>query len=227
MPRKYAKKSGNRKRPRRYKRRRYSRRLTSMGVPSGMPTQRTANLRYADVVSLTSTSGILNDYIFRANDIYDPNLTGTGHQPMGHDQWAALFNHYVVLGSKISVKVVNDDSSLQPASLGCYLSDGKSLAYTTSTEFIEARKGSHRLIQPNHTNTISLGAKFSCKKFFNLSDVKDNITRVGAQVNASPSDQAYYHIWYDTLTASSDTIQIQVVVDYIVSFSEPKDLTAS
>lgn len=40
---------------------------------------------------------------FRGNSIYDPDYTGVGGQPTGRDQWASLYQEYVVLGSKIKV----------------------------------------------------------------------------------------------------------------------------
>lgn len=40
---------------------------------------------------------------FRANSIYDPDLTGIGHQPMGHDQYQALYKKYRVKASKIEI----------------------------------------------------------------------------------------------------------------------------
>jgi len=59
-------------------------------------------LRYAEDVNISA--GIaLGSYDFRANSIFDPNLTGIGHQPLGHDQWAVFYDHYVVLGARIKV----------------------------------------------------------------------------------------------------------------------------
>ncbi len=44
--------------------------------------------------SLTSYTG--SEYVFRLNSLYDPDLTGTGHQPYGFDQFAALYSRYKV-----------------------------------------------------------------------------------------------------------------------------------
>lgn len=41
--------------------------------------------------------------VYRLASIYDPDFTGVGHQPAFHDQWAALYKHYRVIGVKWSV----------------------------------------------------------------------------------------------------------------------------
>jgi hypothetical protein len=40
-------------------------------------------------------------YQFRLNSLFDPDLTSAGHQPLGRDQWALLYNSYVVLSVRI------------------------------------------------------------------------------------------------------------------------------
>lgn len=227
MPRKYAKKRQPRK-TRNYRRKGYKRRsLVSNYVPSGMPTQRIAKLKYAQTMSVTSNTGIIGEQRFSANNIYDPDVTGTGHQPMGHDQWTALFNHYVVLGSKITVNFCDSDASTTPTHVGLYLSDGKTLSYASGYEFIEARKGTYRLIVPNEGKRHRMVNKFSAKRFYSVRDVEDNLSRLGAVSGASPTEQAFYHIWCQTLDATTNTIRCVVEVEYIVLFSEPKDLSVS
>jgi hypothetical protein len=44
---------------------------------------------------------------YASNSIFDPNLTATGHQPLSHDQWSQFYQHYLVMGSKITIKVLN------------------------------------------------------------------------------------------------------------------------
>lgn len=215
-----------RKRP--YRKRTYRRRrLVSNSVPSGMPVQRVAKLRYVEKITLSSTVGGLQTWVWGANNIFDPNVSGTGHQPMGHDQWAGLFNHYVVLGSKIHLQVSSASTPISPAYCGVYLTDSATAPYSNYEEYIEARKGEAKLISQDSTRTTHLNNKFSAKKFFNVKDVKDNIDRLGALVGVSPNEQAYYASWYQTANGSTDTAAFLAVIDYIVLYSEPKDLTKS
>lgn len=227
MPkRKYArsKKRGSRKRS--YRKRYRRKRLTARGVPSGMPTTRIAKLRYCDTFALTSTSGVLISRVFGCNNIFDPDVTGGGHQPMGHDTWATLYNHYTVIGSKMMISVAPSSGNNSPGMVGIYITDGAAVPYTSAAEFREARKGGMRSMDPNQ-KTVRMAAKFSPKKFFNITDMKDNTTRVGAAIGANPLEQAYYNIWYQTLDASSGGIYVNLTIDYLVVFGEPKDLSQS
>lgn len=44
-------------------------------------------------------------YVWRMNSLYDPDQTGTGHQPMAHDQWATLYKKYRVQAVKVTMRI--------------------------------------------------------------------------------------------------------------------------
>jgi len=204
--------------------------LINRGVPSGMPTQRTASLRYVTKIELTPVLGALRDYIFRANSLFDPDQTGAGHQPMGRDTWATLYNHYVVLGSKITIEASQQEASgsvSNIAAVGVYLNDSITIAYTDMTEYAEARRGQYKLVNSRQTKPAKLSNSFSAKNFFNITDVKDNKSEIGALVGFNPTEAAYYHVWGQTMDSSTTVITYIVTIDYIVSFSEPKSLAQS
>lgn len=69
-------------------------------------------LQYQTNISLNPTTGAIgsggsNLWTFAANGLYDPDITGVGHQPMYFDNFAAVYNRYRVNFSKITVTVVN------------------------------------------------------------------------------------------------------------------------
>lgn len=199
--------------------------LISMGVPSGMQTSRVGNLRYVEQLTLTAQSA-LGVYVFRANSLFDPNFTGTGHQPMGRDQWATLYNHYVVLGSKCKVTFC-PQSVATTAMCGVYLTDTSGAPYTDSDYFQEARKGTTKLLSGVQGKKETVITKYSAKKFFNVTNVNDNISRLGSGMESTPSEDAYFMVWIQDKTAVAQAVTVIVEIDYIASFSEPKDLIAS
>jgi hypothetical protein len=67
------------------------------------PARTVKNLRYATNFQLTVSGGAVASYVFAANGLFDPDITGTGHQPMGFDQMMVQYNHYCVMAAKIKV----------------------------------------------------------------------------------------------------------------------------
>lgn len=54
-------------------------------------------LKYNEEVSVLGVlSGLTADYQFNLNSIFDPNFTGTGHQPYGHDTLQGIYYRYRV-----------------------------------------------------------------------------------------------------------------------------------
>lgn len=58
--------------------------------------------------NLTGLMG--SDYAFRLNSLYDPNFTGTGHQPQGFDQMTPLYGRYTVYKVRISIRLITASS---------------------------------------------------------------------------------------------------------------------
>lgn len=56
--------------------------------------------------NIFSTTTSASRQLFRGNSIYDPDYTGSGHQQLFRDQYALLYNRYIVLSSSIKVEVV-------------------------------------------------------------------------------------------------------------------------
>lgn len=72
-----------------------------------VPLRHKLVMRYAETISLTSaaaTGNLSTQQLWSLNSIWDCNYTGTGHQPYGHDQMAALYTRYRV--DKVDVEIM-------------------------------------------------------------------------------------------------------------------------
>lgn len=80
---------------------------------SPMPTHKYVQLKYVERVTVGATTGgiIGTTADFRLNGLFDPNITGVGHQPMGFDQWATLYNMYKVYRVDIKIKPMNNGTA--------------------------------------------------------------------------------------------------------------------
>lgn len=69
-----------------------------------IPQRTIVTMKYAEDVTTNGGSG---DYVFNLNSIFDPNRSGTGHQPYGHDTFATLYNRYRVISCKWKIQCLN------------------------------------------------------------------------------------------------------------------------
>lgn len=77
-------------------------------IPHGYNNNYTVRLTYADSMNLLITNaGGGTSYIFRTNSIYDPDYTGTGHQPLMRDLWASQYDYYTVLACHYEIQIYN------------------------------------------------------------------------------------------------------------------------
>lgn len=119
MPRRTRRRTSRRRssfRRRRVSRRTSSRRRASVGRVRGslIPDRFFVRLKYSEVFGMSyAGAGFANYYQFRTNSLYDPNLTGTGHQPLGYDAWSSFYSRYRVRGMSYVVTFTNIETAAQ------------------------------------------------------------------------------------------------------------------
>lgn len=192
-------------------------------------------LRYCDIFTVgpSGGAGLTIDRLFRANSCFDPDYTGVGHQPSGFDQWAAFYDHYVVLGSKITVTVSSQASvaGADQAMVVIYLDDDTAggLGFDQIMENSRYRAKAVSLATGGK-NTVVVKNYFSAKQFFGITNVSDNVDRIGAVTTANPVDDAYFRLSLMPASGSTSTLQtfnVAVQIDFKVWFSEPRTLPLS
>lgn len=77
------------------------------GVPHCYNNNYTVRLTYADTFrhDVDPSGGELQ--VFRLNSIFDPDYTGTGHQPFFRDMWASQYDYYSVIKTDYEIHVWN------------------------------------------------------------------------------------------------------------------------
>lgn len=212
------------------------RRITRGGGPGyrfmGFPKQQVVTLRYSDGFLLTQADP---SHVYRANSPYDPDYTGViaGHQALGWDQWAQFYDHYVVIGSKITVHMNYGEGGNAVPCVGYIYLDDDQGTYTLN-QLVESGVGKTRFLgmTEGKQGPVSIRNTYSAKKFFNITNTKDNVDRLGAAVTANPSEDVYFNVgilpYSDQVSAEAeDIVTGRVTIDYIVLFSEPKTLPTS
>lgn len=210
------------------RRRRYRRYRRIPRGPSGVPVNKPVRMRYCKEGYLASTGGAFNHFVMSMNDIFDPEFAVGGHQPMGFDQMAAMYNRYLVLGSKITVSFYDNASTHNtPVLVGACMSDAATPPYTTTTGYIEAKRGQWRTITGGQRYATKLQCRYSPKRFWGLKDIKDNREKIGSGVTASPEQIAHCIVWIKATDGGTQSLSVTTVIDFLVQFSEAKDLVQS
>lgn len=177
-------------------------------------------MRYCDEVDLDPGAAVAATHVFSCTGLYDPDVTGTGHQPLGFDQWMQFYDHYTVLGAKISVTALNNNTG-DAFCVGLVVKD--SLTAITEIPRLKEQSSNYKYIaRAGSKDMVSLSRKFSTKKFFSKGHVMDDPELKGT-ISTNPTEQAYFHLWCCPFDEASDegTLRCNVQIDYIVQLSEP------
>lgn len=116
-----------------------------------IPGRQIVKMKYAEAF-VTNVSTAYN-YAYNLNSIFDPNRTGTGHQPYGHDTLAVLYNRYRVISCSY---VVQAYSGAYPIRYGV-LPANEVKSVGTIAEMVENPRSQYRLQIPGGSTTMLTG----------------------------------------------------------------------
>lgn len=187
---------------------------------SGFPERIRATLRYCDVVSPTSAA--LGNYVFSANGCYDPDITGTGHQPLYFDQYMAVYDHYLVVRSAIRVTALPNATT--PYTLTVMPNDDNGSTSVNTTEW-ESPGAANRVVHNSEgPKTVSILYKPE-GAFTDLISANPNMR---GTVAANPTEAQCFIIRtaaLDQVTAIAPTLFVEILYDVV--FFELKTITGS
>lgn len=199
---------------------------TMVSTGMGFPKKLCMTHKYVETFTLGHASGGFNHYIFSANSMYDPNVSGTGHQPMYWDQIMALYNHAVVIGSKCVFKAVPTTQQNTMIRTAAFIEDGATLAVSGLDSVVEQSLAkSTRFFTPNNSNFVTSTLKWSAKKFFGKGVLANSNLRQSA--SASPTEQSYFVIAVQGNGVISYDITVTVEITYCTVYFELKDIAGS
>jgi len=203
---------------------------TGAGLNKSFPLSKkfTFKTRYVDVGKALdpAAGGIAVSQVYNLTSLFDPDTTGTGHQPIGFDQIMPMYDHYTVIGARARVELVNADET-QPQLCLLQLKD-TSVVSTNSAEVIENGVSRYTLLSPKggSKDTATLTLNFSSKKFFGKSPMDGD--KYQGTSTSNPAENCFLHIMVDPQTTSNVAfVKYIVTIEYIAIMTEPKQLTQS
>jgi len=199
---------------------------TMVDIGKGFPKKMQMTHKYTENVILTSASGVLATYKFSCNNMYDPNFSGTGHQPLYFDQMAALYDHFVVIGSKIKFTLVPGGATTAPCAFGINVNDDTTVVPSEFTSLSEQTQSNIKYFAPNNTKPLALTKTWSAKKFFGGSILAN--TELQGSPASGPTEQSYFALYIQSLDGATTAACYAVVeITYIALWKELKDIAAS
>lgn len=190
-------------------------RVTAVGnkAPQGRARYTKAKLTYAESVQINAGIGTAGVRVLAVNGLFDPDITGVGHQPAGFDQYMGLYNQYIVTKAWIKVCFLNTDTAnemvvgITPLDLSStsgdfrrYIEQGTS-KWTTLTPLGDSAAKATIM---HEVNMREMSAQ----------DIFNDDTYSGTNAS-NPANTHYFHVWVAATgalvdpPASSATIEIQ------------------
>lgn len=195
-------------------------------IPTAPANHTLVKLRYSENILMTSTAGAVQSYIYRINDLYDPNYSGTGHQAYFRDQLFAMYQYGRVLWASIKITVITDG-----ATTPCYIVLGPAQSGSADTDMATAseRKGSKEAyINANQVGTLKVASSvdyyFGQKKGAALADTA-YVQNASSSLNTG--DLMWYQILVRSMNGSTQNFYVKVDIEQITRFESPLQQSGS
>jgi hypothetical protein len=184
---------------------------------------------------ISPSLGVATSRFYSANGMFDPDVSGTGHQPMGFDQMMLSYEQATVMATRISVSFIAGGN---PARVGIYLSpdttnitdpirlveNGLLVSASLDSAMVSGTGGGGE-------RKVTLTQTCNVAKYFgrpaNRSLLNDDDLQTTAASN--PPEQVYFGIvaWNPFQAASGTVVDYDVLIFYDVIYHEPRKLTVS
>lgn len=183
-------------------------------------------LRYgAAALNFTASTASVGTYVFSANGLFDPNITGGSLSPAGFSQLISSYEHYTVSHAKITVIFTNNTSSqtmvgiaLEPDATGS--SDINNMLELPYEQMVQLEAG------PAYGSSKTLSMSVNLSKYFGENVLKTTSLYRGDAIS-NPTEQAYFHCKAFNIKGSTADVYMTVKIEYSATFTEPRELSPS
>ncbi len=191
--------------------------------------RRVTTMWYGTYGNLTeAAAGAGASYTFAFNNIFDPDFTSTGLQPVGFDQMSAFYGRFRVIACTFHVDFSNITGSVNPVVVGFYASAQSTLPAAPNAWYLQPYGKNTLLggIGSGH-DTVSMSMKIPIFDVFSVtkSEYMDEAD-FAATTGGGPARQGYVHGYVYSITAAS-TVRWRPRLEYTVEWTQPVALSLS
>lgn len=184
---------------------------------------------YTEAVSLSATgAGSAGSYTFSLNNLYDPNISGTGYQPIGFDQMSQIWLNYRVLKVRVKAEFQVVPGATNTNEVGMYPSGLSTMPADFNAWFVQpfcktgvlsasGGPGSRQLYETYYPWSV-LGVTKA--NYMNENDYLSSST-------GGPLRPTYLHLFAKSIGVADTSAGCRVFLEYTVLATQPVALGMS
>jgi len=179
-------------------------------------------LRYSEAINMQGA--VFKVHTFCANGLFDPNETGTGHQPMGFDQYMALYARAFVFSARITVDWTLVTALQTVVGVDLRTDTG---FYSGFPGYVEKGTCEYKLLSALQATPVRISKTVDIAKFLAKADILDD-PGLYSTSSANAAETVYFQLFAnDVLNSSNINVSALVCIEYDVVFGDPLSLAGS
>jgi len=183
----------------------------------GFPDKLQTTLRYHTNGLLQSASGSVAQYGFRWNSVFDPDFSLSGHQPLYHDIYGQLYDHYAVVSARARVTFLGRGSN------NCFISvvtDDDSTPSTTGDTLAEQSHGMHDIMgyATGGAARVTFNPAWDCKAVLGIDPYSSQTYKTAFGTN--PTEVSFLWLTAIALGGGSADVDFDVEIELDVLCTE-------
>lgn len=192
-------------------------------LQTGFPDSIKIKHEYVDLVQANSGATPYTG-VWSLNGLYDPDVSGVGHQPYFYDEAALIYSRYIVWGCKVKIKAATSANVPMIVSM---VAQPDTTAPATIDLHLERPLEKHRIIQSG-SGTASMQAYFDLPKLFGVTKAAylGEDGHVGT-TTGNPASQYYLMVNAQAADISTQTTRLIVELTYYAKWKLRKRVAQS
>jgi len=170
-------------------------------------------------------SGTAQQYTFRANSLFDPDFTSTGHQPFYYDQYISVYEKYRVYAAKLTLRILNGSAT---SAIVCAIPCSQIPTITSLSQAMELPRAVYTPpLETNNlrSNTVSVNA--STREILGLTKPQLYDADFGATFSSNPVELWYYSLYFAPTSGQLSNLIVQVRLEFDCEFYDRAPVSLS